>query len=52
MLKNVDAMAGTANLFDAFSTPIACAAKATSSRNGNIIRVIVTASSNLPGTDA
>src|SRR5579885_3081270 len=50
MLKNVDAIAGTPNRFDAFSTPMACAASATSSRNGNMMRVMVTASSNFPGT--
>ncbi len=52
MLKNVDAMAGTPKRLDALSTPIACAASATRSRNGNIVRVMVTASSSFPGTSA
>ena len=50
MLKKVDASAGTAKRLQAFKTPMACAASATSSRNGNMMRVIFTASSNLPGT--
>ena len=50
MLKNVDARAGTAKRLQALSTPMACAASATSSKNGNMMRVIFTASSNLPGT--
>ena len=49
-LKKVEAIAGTPNLFEAFSTPMACAASATSSRKGNMIRVMETASSNFPGT--
>src|ERR1035441_2538015 len=32
--------------------PMACAASATSSRNGNMMRVSVTANANLPGTRA
>ena len=40
------------NWFSAFSMPMACAASATSSRNGNMTRVSVTANSNLPGTRA
>jgi hypothetical protein len=51
-LKNVEAMAGTPNLCDALSTPMACAASATSSRKGNMMRVMVTARANLPGTSA
>src|SRR5438270_2748966 len=51
MLKNVDANAGTKNWLHAFSTPMACAASATSSRNGNMIRVITTASANLAGSE-
>ena len=50
MLKKVEAKAGTAKRLQALSTPIAWAASATSKRNGNITRVIFTASSNLPGT--
>ncbi len=52
MLKKVDAIAGTPNLFDEFSIPIACAANATSRRNGNMMRVMVTANSYFPGTAA
>jgi hypothetical protein len=49
-LKSVDASAGTPKLPLAFSAAIACAANATSSRNGNMIRVSSTVSANLPGT--
>jgi len=44
--------AGTPNLLHAFKTPMACAANATSSRKGNMMRVMRTANSNLPGTAA
>ncbi len=50
ILKNVEASAGTANRLQALSTPMACAARATSSRKANMMRVIFTASSNFPGT--
>ena len=50
MLKNTEASAGTPKRSHAFNTPIACAASVTSSRNGNMMRVSSTASSNLPGT--
>ena len=49
-LNSVDASAGTPNWLHALRTPIACAANATSSRNGNMIRVIVIASANFPGS--
>ena len=42
--------AGMKNLSRAFSMPMTAAATATSVRNGNMIRVRVTVSSNLPGT--
>ena len=48
-LKAEDDSAGTANCPSAFNTPIAWAAKATTSRKGNIIRVSRTANSCLPG---
>ena len=48
-LNNVEARAGTPNWLHAFSMPMACAASATSSRNGNMMRVMVMASSNFPG---
>jgi len=42
-LKQVEESAGTPNWFKAFRMPMACADSATSSRNGNITRVSVTA---------
>ena len=49
-LNITDDSAGMPNLRQAFSTPMACAASATSSRNGNMMRLRRTASSYLPGT--
>ncbi len=49
-LKNAEASAGTPNWLHAFSTPIACAASATSSRNGNMICVSRTAAAVFSGS--
>ena len=48
-LKKIDAVAGMPYRSQALSSPIACAASAISTRNGNMTRVSSTASSNLPG---
>ena len=49
MLKNDDASAGMPKRSRALSTPIACAASATSKMNGIIICVMRTVSANLAG---
>jgi len=48
MLNTADANAGRPKLPTALSTPMDWAASATSTRNGNMMRVSLTASSNFP----
>jgi hypothetical protein len=50
MLKKVEASVGTAKRPQAFRIPMACAASATTSRNGNMMRVSAMARENLPGS--
>ena len=51
-MKNAAAAAGTPKMFRVFRIPIATAASATRRRNGNMMRVISTVSSTLPGMSA
>src|ERR1035438_542172 len=50
MLKNAEASVGMPKRSQALRAPMACAASATSTRKGYMMRVSSTASSNLPGT--